>query len=61
MVLYLHLVLVSKRMFRTEVDRTSAVCQVRLLGHCVTEDDRILVYRHVANGNLADHLHSKCR
>jgi hypothetical protein len=31
--------------------------QVRLVGSCIVDEQLLLVYRHVTNGSLSDHLH----
>lgn len=34
---------------------------VRMLGYCVDQGERILVFEHFPNGSLYDHLHDPAR
>ncbi|KAL2653616.1 hypothetical protein R1flu_021744 [Riccia fluitans] len=50
--------------FVTEIELLSRLDHkhlVRLLGSCVVGEQLYLVYRHVANGSLSDHLHGENR
>ncbi|KAL3685537.1 hypothetical protein R1sor_003559 [Riccia sorocarpa] len=50
--------------FVTEIEllsRLDGKHLVRLLGSCVVGEQLYLVYRHVANGSLSDHLHGENR
>ncbi|XP_073220364.1 proline-rich receptor-like protein kinase PERK15 [Cicer arietinum] len=50
----------GEREFRAEVDIISRVHHrhlVSLLGYCISEQQRVLIYEFVPNGNLDQHLH----
>jgi serine/threonine protein kinase len=50
------------REFRAEVEIISRVHHrhlVSLVGYCIADTQRLLVYDFVPNGTLADHLHGK--
>ncbi|CAM6093399.1 unnamed protein product [Calypogeia fissa] len=48
--------------FITEIEVLSRLDHkhlVRLLGSCIVDEQLLLVYRHVTNGSLSDHLHGE--
>ncbi|KAL1317185.1 hypothetical protein HN51_069283 [Arachis hypogaea] len=50
----------GEREFRAEVDIISRIHHrhlVSLIGYCIAEQHRVLVYEFVPNGNLSQHLH----
>ncbi|KAK2374482.1 non-specific serine/threonine protein kinase [Trifolium repens] len=50
----------GEREFRAEVDTISRVHHrhlVSLIGYCISEQQRVLIYEFVPNGNLDQHLH----
>lgn len=50
----------GEREFRAEVDTISRVHHrhlVSLIGYCIAEQQRVLIYEFVPNGNLDQHLH----
>jgi serine/threonine protein kinase len=50
--------------FQAEVEIISRVHHrnlVSLVGYCVTDSQRLLIYEYVPNGNLEQHLHGKGR
>uniref|UniRef100_A0A7N0TSI9 Protein kinase domain-containing protein n=1 Tax=Kalanchoe fedtschenkoi TaxID=63787 RepID=A0A7N0TSI9_KALFE len=50
----------SEKQFRSEMYRLGQLQHpnlVPLLGFCVAEDEKLLVYKHMANGTLHSHLH----
>ncbi|CAM8956183.1 unnamed protein product [Rhodiola kirilowii] len=51
----------SEKQFRSEMYRLGQLQHpnlVPLLGFCVAEDEKLLVYKHMVNGTLYSHLHS---
>lgn len=54
----------GEREFRAEVEIISRIHHrhlVSLVGYCISDDKRLLVYEYVANNTLYFHLHGKCR
>lgn len=52
----------SEKLFRTEMNRLGKLRHpnlVPLLGYCVVEDEKLLVYKHMSNGTLYSVLHEK--
>lgn len=52
----------SEKVFRTEVNRLGKLRHpnlVPLLGYCIVEDERLLVYKHMSNGTLYSVLHGR--
>lgn len=52
----------SEKLFRTEVNRLGKLRHpnlVPLLGYCVVEDEKLLVYKHMSNGTLCSVLHGR--
>jgi len=50
----------GEREFRAEVDIISIIHHrhlVSLIGYCISEQQRVLIYEFVPNGNLNQHLH----
>jgi len=50
----------GEREFRSEVDIISRIHHrhlVSLIGYCISEQQRVLIYEFVPNGNLNQHLH----
>lgn len=50
----------GEREFRAEVEIISRVHHrhlVSLVGYCISEQQRVLIYEYVPNGNLHHHLH----
>ncbi|KAG5059266.1 hypothetical protein JHK87_000295 [Glycine soja] len=50
----------GEREFRAEVDIISRIHHrhlVSLIGYCISEQQRVLIYEFVPNGNLSQHLH----
>jgi serine/threonine protein kinase len=51
------------REFRAEVEIISRIHHrhlVSLVGYCIADNQRLLVYDFVPNGTLADNLHGEC-
>ncbi|KAL3031507.1 hypothetical protein AAZX31_02G033100 [Glycine max] len=54
----------GEREFRAEVDIISRIHHrhlVSLIGYCISEQQRVLIYEFVPNGNLSQHLHGSER
>lgn len=52
----------SEKQFRSEMNRLGQLRHpnlVPLLGYCVVEEEKLLVYKHMHNGTLHSHLHEK--
>ncbi|PKI69276.1 hypothetical protein CRG98_010349 [Punica granatum] len=50
----------GEKQFRSEMNRLGQLRHpnlVPLLGFCVVEEEKLLVYKHMANGTLSSHLH----
>lgn len=50
----------GEREFRAEVDIISRIHHrhlVSLIGYCISEQQRVLIYEFVSNGNLSQHMH----
>ncbi|KAK7252374.1 hypothetical protein RIF29_36274 [Crotalaria pallida] len=50
----------GEREFRAEVDIISRIHHrhlVSLIGYCISEQQRVLIYEYVPNGNLSHHMH----
>ncbi|KAH1262053.1 Proline-rich receptor-like protein kinase PERK12 [Glycine max] len=50
----------GERNFRAEVDIISRIHHhhlVSLISYCISEQQRVLIYESVPNGNLSQHLH----
>ncbi|XP_076894263.1 putative inactive receptor kinase At1g27190 [Bidens hawaiensis] len=51
---------INEKQFRSEINRLGQLRHpnlVPLLGFCVVEDEKLLVYKHMPNGSLSSHLH----
>ncbi|KAK7309692.1 hypothetical protein RJT34_06628 [Clitoria ternatea] len=54
----------GEREFRAEVEIISRIHHrhlVSLIGYCISEQQRVLIYEYVPNGNLSQHVHGKER
>ncbi|CAA6661469.1 unnamed protein product [Spirodela intermedia] len=57
----LHACTLSEKQFRSEIGHLGQLRHpnlVPLLGYCVVENERLLVYKHIPNGSLFTRLHS---
>ncbi|CAO2839796.1 unnamed protein product [Amaranthus hypochondriacus] len=52
----------NEKLFKTEMNRLGKLRHpnlVPLLGYCLVEDEKLLVYKHLSNGTLSSVLHGK--